>query len=277
MWLYKQPLHLLCQHHKEKWATENHEITIVLFGNTDFLLSSNSTYRPPIPTHPSPLSPSVLLLSCSAFSAHFPPFLPHISSFRIRLSLRVLFTHKHATHVSSLFLFWITPLLLVRVFSLLPAFHREGDGILKSCQGLSLHRALMSLRCCESKCAHTQTYTLTRHLCITRQPAPTSSCTHINIQYHCSLDCKNGTGMFIFLLCFHVIASSCSPNGNICPFLQQRISFFGCCVSRKLRLKKNCLWPDRLQVMIKHFWISLQGIHWHGSACTHTDSHLFSW
>lgn len=35
-------------------------------------------------------------------------------------------THVHDTHMSSLFLFWITPLLLVWVFSLLLALNREG-------------------------------------------------------------------------------------------------------------------------------------------------------
>ena len=130
--------------------------------------------------HPRSHHPSLLSLRSSIY--RFPLLLAQhffFLSLDLRLGARTQTWH---TREQSIPLLNYTSFISSGLFSLARFKQRRGDGILKSCQGLSLHSALMSLRCCESKHTHTHTHTLTRHLYISRQHEnPSLVYTHLNI------------------------------------------------------------------------------------------------
>lgn len=204
-------------------------------------------------------------------------FLSHIPS----LPLSCAYTHKRDTHLSSLFLFWITPLLLVWVFSLLPALNREGRWDSKELPGAQFAQRFDVI---EMLCEQTHTHTLTRHLYITRQHnrhPPTSTphsrsfpCTYKHAlrswlqQHHTWM-----LGAFpSFSLFVASLFSSIWPMATFTPsspLCHEQGTVFATVWSERGLKRKGPEPPqtlDNVVIALSLFWISSWRINWHNGA-----------
>lgn len=102
VWLYKQSLHLLCQHHKEKWATKSCVKRARLWGNIDFLPFCAPLFAP-FALFFSSVSPSLLPSYSIFFLSSFTHFLPFFLILLPPLSISQTCAHTNMTHIRAVY------------------------------------------------------------------------------------------------------------------------------------------------------------------------------